>query len=148
MSQEQELGTFHKLRFPAPWRIEIPRKPHPCLGTQVFSSLAAPGAPQLTLHPVSPSACLLDLLSVLLEVPRISVRKIREMMESCSHTEYRQSFYLTLHSEGLLFHGPPYLILLLPPRLPLLLVHKPLLGNLAVEKRRRAPLKPSLLQDE
>lgn len=65
------------------------------------------------------------------------MRKIREMMESCSHTEYRQSFYLTLHSEGLLFHGPPYLILLLPPRLPLLLVRKPLLGNLAVEKRRR-----------
>lgn len=59
------------------------------------------------------------------------------MMESCSHTEYRQSFYLTLHSEGLLFHGPPYLILLLLPRLPLLLVHKPLLGNLAVEKRTR-----------
>lgn len=59
------------------------------------------------------------------------------MMESCSHTEYRQSFYLTLHSEGLLFHGPPYLILLLPPRLPLLLVHKPLPENLAVEKRRR-----------
>lgn len=65
------------------------------------------------------------------------MRKIRKMMESCSHTEYRQSFYLTLHSEGLLFHGPPYLILLLLPRLPLLLVHKPLLGNLAVEKRRR-----------
>lgn len=65
------------------------------------------------------------------------MRKIREMMESCSHTEYRQSFYLTLHSEGLLFHGPPYLILLLPPRLPLLLVHKPLPENLAVEKRRR-----------
>lgn len=58
-------------------------------------------------------------------------------MESCSHTEYRQSFYLTLHSEGLLFHGPPYLILLLPPRLPLLLVHRLLPGNLAVEKRRR-----------
>lgn len=57
-------------------------------------------------------------------------------MESCSHTEYRQSFYLTLHSEGLLFHGPPYLILLLPPRPPLLLVHKPLPENLAVEKRR------------
>lgn len=65
------------------------------------------------------------------------MRKIREMMESCSHTEYRQSFYLTLHSEGLLFHGPPYLILLLPPRLPLLLVRKPLLENLAVEKRTR-----------
>lgn len=65
------------------------------------------------------------------------MRKIREMMESCSHTEYRQSFYLTLHSEGLLFHGPPYLILLLPPRLPLLLVHKPLPENLAMEKRRR-----------
>lgn len=71
------------------------------------------------------------------QIPRISVRKIREMMESCSHTEYRQSFYLTLHSEGLLFHGPPYLILLLPPRLPLLLVRRLLPENLAVEKRRR-----------
>lgn len=71
------------------------------------------------------------------------MRKIREMMESCSHTEYRQSFYLTLHSEGLLFHGPPYLILLLPPRLPLLLVRKPLLGNLAVEKRRRVKTQAS-----
>lgn len=71
------------------------------------------------------------------------MRKIREMMESCSHTEYRQSFYLTLHSEGLLFHGPPYLILLLPPRLPLLLVHKPLPENLAVEKRRRVKTEAS-----
>lgn len=64
-------------------------------------------------------------------------------MESCSHTEYRQSFYLTLHSEGLLFRGPPYLILLLPPRLPLLLVHRPLPENLAVERRRRVKTEAS-----
>lgn len=47
---------------------QIQREPYPCLGTRVFSSLAAPGAAQLTLHRVSPSACLLDLLNVLLEV--------------------------------------------------------------------------------
>lgn len=75
------------------------------------------------------------------------MRKIREMMESCSHTEYRRSFYLTLHSEGLLFHGPPYLILLLPPRLPLLLVHKPLPENLAMEKRRRVKKEASGYRD-
>lgn len=53
---------------PFPWKTEIPREPHPCPGTRVFSSLAAPGAAQLTLHCVSPSACLLDLLNVLSEV--------------------------------------------------------------------------------
>lgn len=75
------------------------------------------------------------------QVPRIGVRKIRVMMDSCSHTEYQQSFYLPLHSAGMpcsrLFHRPPYLILLLPPPLLLLLVHRLLPENLAMEKRRR-----------
>lgn len=63
------------------------------------------------------------------------------MMDSCSHIECQQSFYLPLHSEGMpcssLFHRPPYLILLLPPPLLLLLVHRLLPENLATERRRR-----------
>lgn len=61
-------------------------------------------------------------------------------MDSCSHIEYQQSFYLALHSEGMpcsrLFHGPPYLILLLLP-LPLLLVRRLLPENLAVGKNKK-----------